>query len=176
MKESNKIDWPDGKSFALRNIVNPERVFYFSDKPEFVDPHFFEPKNPSNHRYSSSNWDLIAKPSQSVFTKEMQNAGKLPEVGMKFLHEGKVVETLSTTKAQGGVVTFIRDGSIACCWNNNSWVKAIDNRTDKEKAKEDMEYHLEMEGIVTYDSIMLSILIEKVLGDKIHGVKWVGKE
>ena len=82
-----------------------------------------------------------------VFTQAMADAGELPPVGSKFLHNGEVVLCISTTSHDGGVVTFrrITQGNgpdIACCWNNKSWVKPIlipiDTRTPKQKAVDEM--------------------------------------
>lgn len=54
--------------------------------------------------------------------------------------------------------------------------KPIDNRTSEEKAEADMIEHLTNEGIVTYDPIMLRILISKYKAGKIHGVTFTGSK
>ena len=70
-------------------------------------------------------WEL-AEEATPVFTQEMSDKKELPSIGSYFLSEGKKVKTLSTTKEEGGVVTFLTDkGGIACCWNNASWVHPI---------------------------------------------------
>jgi len=86
------------------------------------------------------------KPSDDkpVFTQAMADAGYLPPVGSDFLHAKKVVTCLSVSDYDGGVVTFAykdRDShepDIACCWNNEVWVKPIDTRTPKQKAVDEM--------------------------------------
>jgi hypothetical protein len=80
---------------------------------------------------------MVGKPSQPVFTQAMADNGELPLVGSEFMHQGKVVKTLSTSKEEGGVVTFLDGTGIGCCWNNDAWVNAIDTRIDKEKAADE---------------------------------------
>ena len=56
----------------------------------------------------------------------MCDAGELPPVGSEFIHQNKKVKCISTSDEQGGVVTFLVDElNIECCWNNDSWVRAI---------------------------------------------------
>jgi hypothetical protein len=61
-----------------------------------------------------------------VFTQEMSDKGELPPIGSYFFSEGKKVKAISTTKEEGGVVTFLTEqGGIECCWCNKSWVEPI---------------------------------------------------
>jgi hypothetical protein len=61
-----------------------------------------------------------------VFTQEMSDKGELPPIGSYFFCEGKKVKAISTTKEEGGVVTFLTEqGGIECCWCNKSWVEPI---------------------------------------------------
>lgn len=111
--------------------VNDAAVKPSDDKPVFT---------PWSETYSSDKLPKI-KP---VFTQAMADGGELPPVGSDFLHAKKVVTCLSVSDYDGGVVTFAykdRDShepDIACCWNNEAWVKPIDTRTPKQKAVEYM--------------------------------------
>lgn len=102
--------------------------------------------------------------AEPVFTQGMADAGELPPVGSKFLHNGEVVLCISTTSHDGGVVTFRRltqgnGPDIACCWNNKSWVKPLDTRTPKQKA---VDAALNAIG---KSELMVGMGIKRVIGD-----------
>lgn len=98
-------------------------------------PITYQSKNFNKHEWYSNIRPVNKKP---VFTQAMSDAGELPPIGSYFIHENKKVKTISTSKEDGGVVTFLDGCDIGCCWNNDSWVRPIDTRTDKEKAIEDI--------------------------------------
>jgi hypothetical protein len=63
---------------------------------------------------------------EPVFTQEMSDNGELPPIDSYFMHKGKKVQTISTTKEISGVVTYLtEDGEIDCCWNNAQCVQPL---------------------------------------------------
>jgi hypothetical protein len=61
-----------------------------------------------------------------VFTQEMSDKGELPPIGSYFFCEGKKVKSISTSKEEGGVVTFLTDkGRIECSRLINAFVEPI---------------------------------------------------
>jgi len=104
--------------------------------------------------------------SKPVYTQAMCDAGELPPVGSEFMHKGEKVECISTSDEEGGVVTFLNDArNIECCWNNDTWVRAIDTRTDEQKCVDNMMYAYRK------GESMADVLSEIKKG-YIHGVTW----
>tara|TARA_R110001606_G_scaffold385158_1_gene548513 strand:- start:12945 stop:13838 length:894 start_codon:yes stop_codon:yes gene_type:complete len=119
---------------------------------------------------------IVNKPL--VYTQEMADNGELPSVGMKIkLQYNQFSQPIECE------LLFISDQYMIAKKDNfeqhyhrGTWKpEPIETRTKKEKAIDDMVEQLTMEGIVTYDNIILKILIEKFVGNKITGVKWVGE-
>lgn len=163
---SDKVQWRHGNqvgviSFAWRPLNT------LPDNPKF------KYERDRSTQESNTMWrpllDQSVKPSDDkpVFTQAMADAGVIPPVGSEFLHDKKVVTCLSISDYDGGVVTFAykdREGQkedISCCWNNDAWVKPIDNRTPKQKAIDDIVKMLHSEGVAMFDPIMLHIMYEK---------------
>jgi hypothetical protein len=113
----------------------------------------------------------------------MADNGELPQVGSEFMHQGKVVKTLSTSKEEGGVVTFLDGTDIGCCWNHDAWVNAIDTTTDKEKAIDAIDklitdaYQEATDSFVSNSRFRIEAahLMDEIIDGTIAGVEWVGE-
>ena len=116
---------------------------------------------------------LKPKPAQPVFTQAMADNGEPPVVGMKVKHLSVDKLVMLPADANSKYVLKSVDDMYSLALLHD--IKPIDTRTNKAKAFDDKVEHLTNEGIVTYDNIMLKILIEKFIGSKIHCVKWVGE-
>lgn len=129
---------------------------------------------------------LIEKPepSKPVFTQAMADKGELPSVGMECLAtytdwrsspENVVIECVIPNWVWVSFPDKSVEDDFYCISIPLSKVKFKAIQTDEDKAVEDMVEHLTNEGIVTYDNIMLKILIEKFKAGKIHGVTFKGE-
>lgn len=123
--------------------------------------------NGETKNFTCDKWTLHERPveeTKPVYTQEMHNNDELPPVGCKFLvgndcgnsrisdFNNKEVKVLALTCLDDDVlITFNhkRQG-VGCGIFNTEWVKPIDNRTDEEKAIEDLEEYL-----LTYKDIDL---------------------
>ena len=134
--------------------------------------------NDAQHELSD---DYLSKNFSKVFTQAMADNGELPLVGMECM---VVDSSLMNHEYEKCVILFV--GIYKVVYTSESCVerfsnldevifKPIDTRTDKEKAIDDMVEHLTNEGVVTQSNFMLELFVEKFIGCKIHGVKWVGE-
>jgi len=156
------INWPDGYNYAMKDKMNKGRYHFLKDKPEFTGYQSYEPDN-DHYLFSSEHWDIITKPVtlSTIFNKEFRVLGGSNEVWQKckIVFQGKRYTVVENENGK----EFSRKTA-------NITIRDIDTRTDEEKSEADMIEHLTNEGIVTYDNIMLKILIEKI--GKIHNVTW----
>ena len=137
--------------------------------------------------------ELVEKHKQPVFTKEMQDAGKLPEVGMQCNFETTFFATVTSNTPNKGTCeilayhgdkVWINIIDFDCVINTKVIdFSPIDNRTDKEKAIDEMYKEMNRRFnlpkidddymCATDTQIGIEFLVEYM---EIHGVKWVGKE
>ena len=118
--------------------------------------------------------ELAEKHKQSVFTKEMQDAGKLPEVGMKVKHLAVDKFVMLTADANSKYVLKSVNDMYSLALLHD--IEAIDNRTDKEKAMDDMwDSYRTCDKSALRPQIVVK-LIEAIKSGKVHGVKWVGEQ
>lgn len=123
----------------------------------------------------------IAKPKpQPVYTQAMCDAGELPQVGMecmvkRFHEQDNLFQPcfIVGKNKQGDYLVFERGGkldqhNIA----NGVWeFKPIDQRTNKEKAIDDINKYIKGTNGLVLAKNVFSYIEE----NKIHGVKWVGE-
>ena len=126
------IKWlNDKESVTQEELMANRKTAYVADAAEKWVNKYFERTGENKQDYIDS-----LKPVTPTYTQAMCDAGELPPVGSEFIHQNKKVKCISTSDEQGGVVTFLVDElNIECCWNNDSWVRAITPpKTDTEKA------------------------------------------
>jgi hypothetical protein len=126
--------------------------------------------------------DALAAKAEPVFTQEMADNGVLPSVGMEV--ELVVFENLTSL----GHIEFKNEVGFLFRYKENNLCDFMEFSSDIafkpltppitliDKALNDMVEQLTNEGIVTYDPIMLRILIEKFKNNKISGIKWTDNE
>ena len=123
---------------------------------------------------------LAAKVEPPVFTQAMADNGVLPSVGMEYLDEdGQLCEAIANySNFVVGVQTehLIQQYPSVSVSRNDRVKPLTPPITLIDKALNDMVEQLTNEGIVTYDPIMLRILIEKFKNNKISGIKWTDNE
>lgn len=109
-----------------------------------------------------------------VFTQEMADNGELPPVGSKYLDEDGQICVMTgvtlTLKVLGEMIEHPRINglpALSCCEPGD--IKPIDNRTDEEKAIDNL-------GDIADGQIPFrGYIIDAIKEGKIHGVKWEGK-
>lgn len=104
---------------------------------------------------------------KSVYTQAMKDNGIKIKEGMMFTTETNANYTAELVNDKS--VCFTDEYGFFISLGIHS-VKPADTRTDEEKAEADMIAQLENEGIMTYDPIMLKILISKFKVGKVRGV------
>jgi len=118
---------------------------------------------------------------QSVFTKEMQDNGESPEVGMKcevFMKEERISATGNIELKNEKSFVFKYDDNGLCDiydFGDNVYFQAIDNRTDKEKAIEHLTNYF-CDGELTPTEHLYEELFRQIKAGEVPFIKWVGKE
>lgn len=114
-----------------------------------------------------------------VYTQELNDNGELPSIGMEC-----TLLTSAIDKGTNGYIEYQNEVGFLFRYSENNLCDFYENSEDihfkpltppitlEDKALNDMVEQLTYEGIVTYDPIMLRILIEKFKGGKISGVSF----
>ncbi len=187
MKESNKIDWSKAKKTDTHAISRQSGNFYFYEMTgENEQRRFDNDHNSFNcNILNNCKYKIVERPTQSVFTKEMQDDGKLPEVGMAcmFKHGGQNLKGRVVAITERFIILVDSSGMERVRILAESPIAAIDNRTDKEKAIDEMykemnrRFNLPKSDddymCATDTQIGIEFLVEYM---EIHDDKWVGKE
>ena len=169
------IDWSskdaEGFNFAL-NCKELEITHFYKDKPLTKDG-AWECMGESG-RPSFPEYQLHTRPKakEMIYTKEMQEAGELPKVGMMVDFRKCDCEVMTGEDAVGYFV-IMYEGE----WEvvNTSDITAIDTRTDTEKAIDDLA-----DGISASYSDDQSFkedainMLNFIKAGKIHGVTFAG--
>lgn len=120
------------------------------------------------------------------YTKEMQDAGIRPEIGMHALYEGEdgiEIEVLVIGFKTNNAIVFeyltgTLRGSVDALVSSrgNFKIKPIDTRTDTEKAVDSLEESYALWHETTTEKSTAKWLLDDIKGGKITGVKWVGND
>ena len=106
----------------------------------------------------------------NVYTKQMQEAGELPKVGMTVDFRKCDCEVMTGADAVGYFV-IVYEGE----WEvvKTSDITAIDARTDTEKAIDDIKKLLISVAEKSFD-VKAQVILEKAIAGKIHSVTFTG--
>ena len=122
--------------------------------------------------------------SQPIFTKAMQGAGELPCIGMgctSHKNDTMVYIFQGLTSNGKAILEHVKTGDVYATPMAN--ITAIDTRTDKEKAIDDIDKIITTAYQQATDSYISNsrfksearILFDQILKDNVNNIKWVGK-
>ena len=159
-------------------LADGRKIKLLTVKPEglFNDYIVYESENEGS--YSLATWTLHKRPveeTKPVYTQSMADNGEQIKKGMQFAFGGEIQNNgpyiaigISKTSKGDDVLTYEYGAcDIETCWINDTWVKPIDNRTDTEKASDD----LDSLGYKCNISLINSIKAGKVRGMSFTGIK-----
>ena len=188
------INWDEAPEWATSyaKLKNKDWYYYLNDKcyafyTNLDEVYEYGLADESTEYFLFGDFDVLEKRPQPkpIYTQAMSDAGELPPIGSMFIDvelndigDDSAVLAIAHDLPLKRVVykrgdTLIDSEYFGAVAHE---CKPIDQRTDSEKAIEDMIEQLKMEGICSYDPIMLRILIGKFKGSKIHGVTFTGEE
>ena len=147
--------------------------FYYSSKPQ----RFNWRLSLLQDIYIENNAIPIKQDKEMIYTKEMQEAGELPKVGMKFLDRNnnlsKCISLSAILNQTAWLVTYSYGACFNACLADKSNIHHIDTRTDKEKAKDDL--FNAMIGVEVLSNLhAIDELFDLIKAGKIHGVTFTG--
>ena len=127
--------------------------------------------------WAESNLTPIKQDKEMIYTKEMQESGELPKVGMKFLDRNnnlsKCISLSAILNQTAWLVTYSYGACFNACLADKSNIHHIDTRTDKEKAKDDL--FNAMIGVEVLSNLhAIDELFDLIKAGKIHGVTFTG--
>ena len=114
--------------------------------------------------------DNFGKPTKSIYTKAMSDNGEPPLVGMECMINGHKRVILLTADNDGDYVTMNNGGIYDSDGIHN--IKPIDNRTDKEKAIDDL---FKLDESICNNTKWHENFLDEIIAGNIHGVTWSGK-
>jgi len=183
------IDWSskdaEGFNFALYceevDIVN-----FYTYEPSHSDERWSCESTVFDGYPSYPHYKLHTRPKakEMIYTKEMQEAGELPKLGMSFTFKGgssdyiaKVIG-LAVGSDHIQVVTFeytdsIGMSGIECAFFDKSVFHSIDTRTDKQKTIENVELALNEKMYESNKSIAI-YLVNKIYNSEFEMLSFTG--
>ena len=181
------IDWskiPSINNYAVVSNKVKDEISFYSVAPsyeyivKFNQPHTMICFGVA--KYNTEYYHVAERPNPTkpIYTKEMSYNGELPLVGMECLfanrcdahpkHEKCTIEYIGDLYC----VVVLEDNRQGCSRIANYSFKAIDTRSDKQKASEDILKLVS--GLPTWRNKSEAV-VEAIKDGKIHGVTWSGK-
>lgn len=181
--KASVVDWDggDGKNAEWALILG-DKVRYFFKEPKHIGGGDYQ----GGHTIYTEGWTLHKRPVQeSIYTQEMVDDKRTPDIGMKFMGSidvygaNKKVECICiglTENSDGDkVITFehsINKIDVSFC--NDEWVKPIDTRTQAQKDKDETIKSLKEWNVKNNFSVEYNLLVA-IQSGKIPNLEYKGE-